>query len=133
MAQLLNAYIMGKLKVQLRWRVASLRYADMKVRYLGFTAVAAFIVVALFVLVSLEGKAGVAAKEQVVPYHLYKLQYSYDGRVWHDLIAIKDGTLLENRRYLRQDRKFPRLRYWHSYLDEDGERRLDYIPLTIGG
>jgi hypothetical protein len=105
----------------------------MEVRYLGFTAVAALIAATLFFMVSLEGQAGVAAKEQVIPYHLYKLQYSYDGQIWHDLINIENGSLSENRRYLRQDRKFPCLRYRHSYLDEEGVRRVDYIPLTIGG
>lgn len=101
----------------------------MEVRYLGFAVVAALIASTMFFSVSLEGQAG----EQMIPHHLYKLQYSYDGETWHDLITIEDGVLSENKRYLRQNGRFPCLRYSHSYLDEEGTQRLDYIPLTVGG
>jgi len=108
---------------------ASRREMDMEVRYLGFAVIAALIASTMFFSVSLEGQAG----EQMIPHHLYKLQYSYDGKIWHDLITIEDGVLSENKRYLRQNGRFPCLRYSHSYLDEEGTQRLDYIPLTVGG
>ena len=66
-----------------------------------------------------------------VPQHVYRLQYSYNGRIWHDLTTIKDGDLAQNVRYLDRGRGMPSLRYWYSYLDEEGLRRVQYIPLTI--
>ena len=108
---------------------ASGREMDMEVRYLGLAVVAALIAFTVFFSVSLEGQAG----EQMTPHHLYALQYSYDGEIWHELITIEDNALSENKRYLRQNGRFPCLRYAHSYLDEDGTQRLDYIPLTVGG
>jgi len=102
----------------------------MKAPFYGVTVIIGIMAVALFFIVSHESHA--SSKVEEAPYHLYKLQYSYTGKIWHDLIIIENGNLSENIKYLRRQGKFPLLRYWYSYMDEEGLRRVQYIPLTIG-
>ena len=104
----------------------------MKAPFFGVTAGIGIIAVALFFLSPVEGQP-VRSPAQENPYHLYKLQYSYNGNIWHDLIIIENGTLSETIHYLRRGEKVPQLRCWYSYLDDEGVKRVVYIPLTMGG
>jgi hypothetical protein len=103
----------------------------MKAPIFGVTVIIGIVAVTLFFMVAQESLARTSMSD--IPYHLYKLQYSYNGKIWHDLIIIENGTLSENMKYLRVQGKFPYLRYWYSYLDEEGLKRVQYIPLTVGG
>jgi len=104
---------------------------DMKAPIFGVTVIIGIVAVTLFFMVAQESQARPALAD--TPYHLYKLQYSYNNRVWHDLIKIENGNLSENMKYLRRQGEFPYLRYWYSYIDEEGIKRVQYIPLTVGG
>ncbi|MGC9325204.1 MAG: hypothetical protein ACP5G0_10710 [Desulfomonilia bacterium] len=104
----------------------------MKAPFFGVAAGIGIFAVALFFLVSQEGQAEIPLSDEI-PYHLYKLQYSYNGKIWHDLIIIENGTLSENIKYLCRGGKLPLLRYWYSYFDDEGIKRVEYIPLTKGG
>ncbi|MDT8274184.1 MAG: hypothetical protein RRA35_13420 [Desulfomonilia bacterium] len=104
----------------------------MKAPFFGVTAGIGIIAVALFFLSPVESQP-VRSPAQENPYHLYKLQYSYNGNIWHDLIIIENGALSETIHYLRRGEKVPQLRYWYSYLDDEGVKRVVYIPLTMGG
>ncbi len=103
----------------------------MKAPIFGVTVIIGIVAVTLFFMVAQDSQARTSIGD--VPYHLYKLQYSQNGRVWHDLIVIENGTLSDNIKYLRRQGELPYLRYWYSYLDEEGIKRVQYIPLTIGG
>ncbi len=100
----------------------------MKTPVIGYGLILATLLVVMFCVITQEGQAQISS---AAPHHVYRLQYSYNGRVWHDLSTIKDGDLAQNVRYLDKGRGMPSLRYWYSYLDEDGLRRVQYIPLTI--
>jgi len=104
---------------------------DMKAPIFGVTVIIGIVAVTLFFMVAQESQARPALAD--TPYHLYKLQYSYNNRIWHDLIKIENGNLSENMKYLRRQGEFPYLRYWYSYIDEEGIKRVQYIPLTVGG
>jgi len=102
----------------------------MKAPIFGVTAIIGIVVVTLFFVMAQETQARTSLGS--APFHIYKLQYSYNERIWHDLILIENGTLSENIRYLNTHGKFPYLRYWYSYIDEEGIKRVQYIPLTVG-
>jgi hypothetical protein len=109
---------------------------NMKTSYLGVLAFVGIAAATLF-FISREGEArmghepGLMMHEASVPYHRYKLQYSYNGRTWHDLITIENGELSKNVTYLRRGNKVPSLRYFYTYVDAEGEQRVLCIPLTV--
>ena len=103
----------------------------MKAPIFGVAVIIGIVAVTLFFMVAQESQARTPIAD--APYHLYKLQYSYNNKVWHDLIKIENGNLSENVKYLRRQGEFPYLRYWYSYMDEEGIKRVQYIPLTVGG
>jgi hypothetical protein len=98
--------------------------------FIGITAATLF-------LISAEGEArighepGLTMQDASVPFHRYKLQYSYNGKNWHDLITIENGELSKKMTYLRRGNKVPSLRYVYTYLDAEGEQRALCIPLTV--
>ena len=103
----------------------------MRAPILGVTVIVAIVAVTLFFVLTRESEARIGHED--APYHLYKLQYSYNGKIWHDLIIIENGDVSEHIKYLRKEDRLPSLRYWHSYIDEEGIRRYNSIPLTIDG
>ncbi len=106
----------------------------MKTPIFGVATVIGIVAVTLFFITTQESEARIAqsdAPSLSSPYHKYKLQYSYNGKIWHDLIIIENGELSENITYLRRGNKFPLLRYWYTYIDEAGESRAVSIPLTV--
>lgn len=103
----------------------------MKVPIFGATLIASILAVTMFLIVTQEGEARGPHEDISGPYHRYKLQYSYNGKTWHDLITIENGELSKNYTYLRKGKKFPSLRYLYTYIDEEGFRRAISIPLTV--
>jgi hypothetical protein len=103
----------------------------MRTPILGVTAIVGIVAVTLFFMLARESEARIARAD--APYHLYKLQYSYNGKIWHDLIVIENGDISKHIKYLRKEDRVPSLRYWHSYIDEEGIQRYISIPLTIDG
>jgi hypothetical protein len=109
----------------------------MKTPIFGVLAIVGIAAATLFFIASQEGEArvrheaGLAGQEAFAPYHRYKLQYSYNGTNWHDLITIENGELSKNMTYLRRGNKVPSLRYFYTYIDDEGERRAVCIPLTV--
>ncbi len=101
----------------------------------GFAVIAGITVMTTFFLISQEIDVQSARYlprvEDASPYYSYKLQYSHNGKIWHDLIIIENGELSKNIEYLRRGNKFPLLRYWYTYTDTDGELRAVSIPLTV--
>ncbi len=73
----------------------------------------------------------VSHADMVSPDYNYKLQYSYNGKTWYDVITIENGELSKNVTYLKRGNTFPFLRYWYTYIDNYGERRAVSIPLTV--
>lgn len=96
-----------------------------------------FVTAATIFLISREGEARIGhepaltLQEASAHYHRYKLQYSYNGKTWYDLITIENGELSKNMTYLRRGNKVPSLRYFYTYLDAEGEQRAVCIPLTV--
>ncbi len=101
----------------------------------GFAVFAGIVVMTLFFIISQEIDAQsarhVSRMEDPSTYYSYKLQYSYNGKIWHDLIIIENGELSKNIEYLRRGNKFPLLRYWYTFIDAEGEHRAVSIPLTV--
>ena len=103
----------------------------MRAPILGVTAIVGIVAVTLFFLFARESEARMARAD--APHHLYKLQYSYNGKIWHDLIIIENGDVSRHIKYLSKEGQVPSLRYWHSYIDEEGIRQYHSIPLTVDG
>ncbi len=103
----------------------------MRTPILGVAAIIGIVAVTLFFITTQESEARISQSDISSSYHRYKLQYSYNGKIWHDLITIENGELSKNMTYLRRGNKFPLLRYWYTYIDEAGERRAVSIPLTV--
>jgi hypothetical protein len=109
----------------------------MKTQILGAMAIASVAAAALLFITSPEAEATFrheqvpALQEASIPYHRYKLQYSYNGKTWNDLITIENGELSKNMNYLRRGNRFPSLRYFYTYIDGKGERQAVCIPLTV--
>lgn len=109
----------------------------MKTPFVGVLAIVSIAAATLFFIATQEGEARSgqgtvpAGHESLSPYHRYNLQYSYNGTTWHDLITIENGELSENTTYLRRGGKFPLLRYIYTYVDDEGERMVVSIPLTV--
>ncbi|HNY65335.1 MAG TPA: hypothetical protein PKM41_07830 [Deltaproteobacteria bacterium] len=109
----------------------------MKTPIVGVLAIVGIAAMTLFFIATQEGGARAwhesqpTDQEVIAPYHRYKLQYSYNGKIWHDLITIENGEISENTTYLRRGNKFPFLRYFCTYIDGEGERRVVCIPLTV--
>jgi hypothetical protein len=129
LAHLLNYY--NTLACMPRAHEISIREVKMKIPIFGVTLIASILAVTLFFIITQEGEARIPREDISAPYHRYKLQYSYNGKAWHDLITIENGELSKNFTYLRKGKKFPSLRYWYTYIDEEGFRRAVSIPLTV--
>ena len=101
----------------------------------GFAVFSGMVVMTLFFIISQEIDAQSARQisrmEVGSPHYSYKLQYSYNGKIWHDLITIENGELSKNIEYLKRGNKSPMLRYWYTYRDAEGELRAVSIPLTV--
>ena len=101
----------------------------------GFAVFTGIIVMTFFFTISQEIDAQSARQliraEVAAPHYSYKLQYSYNGKIWHDLITIENGELSKNIEYLRRGNRSPMLRYWYTYTDAEGELRAVSIPLTV--
>ena len=103
----------------------------MRAPILGVTAVVGIVAVTLFFMLARESEARITRAG--APFHQYKLQYSYNGKIWHDLIVIENGDISKHIKYLRKEDRLPSLRYWYSYIDDEGIQRYHSIPLTIDG
>ena len=131
MAWLLNNYSLIGHSTYLRWNIRYKKGKKMRAPILWVTVIVGIVAVTLFFMLAQESEARMSRAEP--PYHLYKLQYSYNGKIWHDLIVIGNGDISRHIKYLRKEDRVPSLRYWHSYVDEEGIRRYHSIPLTIDG
>jgi hypothetical protein len=109
----------------------------MKTPIFGVLAIVGIAAATLFFVVSQEGGARIrhemepTYQEASAPYHRYTLQYSYNGKTWNDIITIENGELSKNMNYLRRGNKVPSLRYFYTYIDDEGERRDICIPLNV--
>jgi hypothetical protein len=119
--------------------ISLIRRLLMKTPIVGVLAMVSIAAATLFFVTSREGMArnqhmtDTAGQEVSAPYHRYKLQYSYNGETWHDLITIENGELSKNMTYLKKSGRVPSLRYFYTYINDEGDRMAVSIPLTVEG